>query len=135
MANIRLNFTMASNGVLTTPLNLSISSLVLADSGSLIRGKVLGVAAGSDATVIYKPSDKLESAYIYIRNLAAEKEDYIYVYADTAADDPVILKIAAGEFAFLPVPNDANLKAYGTKVDQIIEYGVFGNDSSAVRLS
>lgn len=135
MANIRLNFTMASNGVLTTPLNLNISSLVLADSGSLIRGKVLGIAAGSDATVIYKPSDKLESAYIYIRNLAAEKEDYIYVYADTAADDPVILKIAAGEFAFLPVPNDANLKAYGTKVDQIIEFGVFGNDSSAVRLS
>jgi hypothetical protein len=101
----------------------------------LIRGKVLGIAAGSDATVIYKPSDKLESAYIYIRNLAVEKEDYIYVYADTAADDPVILKIAAGEFAFLPVPNDANLKAYGTKVDQIIEFGVFGNDSSAVRLS
>ena len=74
MANVRTSLTLQSNGVMTSPLNLSVTSTVLADSGSLIRGKVLGVAAGSDATVIYKASDKLESAYIYIRNLATERE-------------------------------------------------------------
>jgi len=135
MANVRAALTLTSNGVMTSPLNLSVTSTVLADSGSLIRGKVLGVAAGSDATVIYKASDKLESAYIYVRNLAAEREKFIYVYADTASDDPVILKIAGGEFAFFPAQNDTNLKAYGTDVDQVVEYGVFGLDSSAVRLS
>ena len=116
-------------------MSLSASTNLLADSGSLIRGKVLGIAAGSDATVINKPSDKLDVAYVFIQNLATEKEDYIYVYADTAADDPVIMKLAAGEFAFFPAQNDTSLKAYGTKVDQLIDYGVFGLDSSAVRLS
>lgn len=135
MANIRANLTLQSPGVMSSPLSLNASANVLADSGSLIRSKVLGTSAGADATVINKPSDKLEVAYIFIQNLAVEKEDYIYVYADTAADDPVIMKLAGGEFAFFPAKNDTSLKAYGTKVDQLIDYGVFGLDSSAVRLS
>lgn len=135
MATIKAVLSLTSNGVLSSPLNVSVTSDVLADSGSLIRGKVLGTAAGSDATVIYKASDKLQAAYVYIRNLEKEKESYIYVYADTAADDPVVLKVAGGEFAFFPAQNDVNLKAYGTRVDQVVEYGVFGLDSSAVRLS
>ena len=135
MATIKAVLSLTSNGVLSSPLNVSVTSDVLADSGSLIRGKVLGTAAGSDATVIYKASDKLQAAYVYIRNLEKEKENYIYVYADTAADDPVVLKVASAEFAFFPAQNDVNLKAYGTRVDQVVEYGVFGLDSSAVRLS
>ena len=135
MASIRANLTLNSATVLSSPLALSVAVSVEADSGSLIRGKVLGTSAGSDATVINKPSDKLDSAYIYIRNFAAEREQFIYVYADTTTDDPVIMKIAGGEFAYFPAQNDVSLKAYGTQVDQIIEYGVFGLDSSAVRLS
>lgn len=135
MANIRANISLQSPGVMSSPLSLSASTNLLADSGSLIRGKVLGTSAGSDATVINKPSDKLDVAYVFIQNLATEKEDYIYVYADTSNDDPVIMKLAAGEFAFFPAKNDTSLKAYGTKVDQLIDYGVFGLDSSAVRLS
>ena len=135
MANVRVNLSVSSNTVMSTPLTLNVSTNINADSGSLIRGKVLGIGAGSDATVVYKASDKLQSAYIFIRNLAVELEDYIYVYADTASDNPVVLKIAGGQFAFCPVPNDVDLKAYGTKVDQVVEYGVFGLDSSAVRLS
>lgn len=135
MATIRVNLSLTGNGVMTSPLNITVGTTLQADSGSLIKGKVLGVAAGSDATVVYKASDKLDQAYIYIRNLALEREDFIYLYADTATDDPVILKLAAQEFAFLPIKNDVDLKAYGTKVDQLIEYGVFGLDSSAVRLS
>jgi len=135
MANIRANISLQSPGVMSSPLSLSASTNLLADSGSLIRGKVLGTSAGSDATVINKPSDKLDVAYVFIQNLATEKEDYIYIYADTTSDDPVIMKLAAGEFAFFPAQNDTSLKAYGTKVDQLIDYGVFGLDSSAVRLS
>ena len=96
MANIRANITLQSPGVMSSPLSLSASTNLLADSGSLIRGKVLGTSVGADATVINKPSDKLDVAYVFIQNLATEKEDYIYIYADTAADDPVIMKLAAG---------------------------------------
>jgi hypothetical protein len=135
MANVRVNLNISSNTVMSSPLTLNVSTNINADSGSLIRGKVLGTAVGSDATVVYKASDKLQSAYIFIRNLSNELEDYIYVYADTASDNPVVLKIAGGQFAFCPVKNDVDLKAYGTKVDQVVEYGVFGLDSSAVRLS
>ena len=39
------------------------------------------------------------------------------------------------EFAFIPAQQDQTFKAYGTDVDQIVEYAVFGLDSSAVTLS
>jgi hypothetical protein len=135
MALLKANLSLSGAGLMTTPLNLTVSASINADSGSLIKGKVLGVAAGSDATVIYKPSDKLDSAYVYVRNVDREREHFIYIYADTGADNPVVMKIAGGEFAFFPAKSDVSLKAYGTSVDQIIEYGVFGLDSSAVRLS
>lgn len=135
MALLKANLSLSGAGLMTSPLNMTVSSTINADSGSLIKGKVLGVAAGSDATVIYKASDKLDSAYVYVRNLDREREHFIYIYADTTTDDPVVMKIAGGEFAFFPAKSDVSLKAYGTAVDQIIEYGVFGLDSSAVRLS
>ena len=60
---------------------------------------------------------------------------YIFVYADSSSDDPVVMKIGGGEFAFVPAKNDQTMKAYGTDVDQMVEYAVFGLDSSAVTLS
>tara|TARA_Y100001938_G_C8048510_1_gene410303 strand:- start:412 stop:744 length:333 start_codon:yes stop_codon:yes gene_type:complete len=106
-----------------------------ADSGHVQRVKVLGTAAGSDAITVYKASDKLENAYLYIKNMSAEKEKYIFVYADSSSDDPVVMKIGGGEFAFVPAKNDQTMKAYGTDVDQMVEYAVFGLDSSAVTLA
>jgi hypothetical protein len=42
-----------------------------------------------------------------------------------------VAKIAGGQFAFIPVAVDKTFKAYGTKVNQTIEYGVFGYDNPA----
>lgn len=109
--------------------------VVRADSGSVQRVKILGTGIGSDAITVYKASDKLENAYLYMRNLNTEKEKYVFVYADTSSDDPKVIKLGGGEFAFVPVQNDQTLKAYGTDVDQMVEYAVFGLDSSAVTLS
>lgn len=120
---------------MTSNVNISVTSTVSADSGNMIRGKVLGTAAGSDDITIYKASDKVDNAYVYIKNMDAERENYIYVYADSASDNPVFMKVAGGEFAFFPAKSDQTLRAYGTKVDTIVEYGVFGQDSSAVTLS
>ena len=135
MGTIRATMRLSSSDVLSTTLDLSVSVNVEADSGSLQRVKVLGVAAGSDAHVIHKANEKLNSSYLYVKNLDTVRENYLYVYEEGATDDPVVMKLAGGEFAFLPVDPAADLKVYGTKVDQLLEFGSFGLDSSAVRYS
>ena len=135
MGTLRAVLTLASSNILSTALNINVQSTVDADSGNVIRGKILGTAAGSSAVTIYKASDKVGNAYVFIKNMDPEREIYIYVYADTSSDDPVIMKIAGGEFAFFPAKSDQVLKAYGTKIDTVVEYGVFGQDSSAVTLA
>ena len=134
MGTLKASLTLSTADVLSSDVQLTCSSSVNADSGSMMRVKLLGTAAGSDAITIYKASDKVGNAYVYIKNMDAERENYIYVYADSASDDPVIMKIAGGEFAYFPAKSDQVLKAYATKVDTIVEYGVFGLDSSSVKL-
>lgn len=135
MASVRVALNLSSPSVMSTALTIGVSMNVQADSGSVQRVKILGTSAGSNPITLYKASDKLDNAYLYVKNMAAEKERYIYVFADTATDDPVLLKIGGGEFAFLPVKNDQTLKAYGTLVDQIVEFAVFGYDDSSNTLS
>jgi len=135
MGTVRVSLRLSSADVLSTNLDLPCAVDIEADSGSIQRVKVLGVAAGSDSQVIHKANEKLNSSYLYVKNLETVKENYLYVYEEGATDDPIIIKLAGGEFAFLPVEPSADLKVYGTKVDQIIEFGSFGLDSSAVRYS
>ena len=127
-ANISLN----SPDVLSSTLSVGVGISTEADSGHLTRAKVAATSAGSSALTVYKASDKLDTAYVYIKNMDSIKENYIYVYVDSAT---VVLKLGGNEFAFMPIKNDITLKAYGTQLDQIIEYGVFGLDSSSVTLS
>ncbi len=135
MASVRVALNLSSPSVMSTALTIGVSMSVLADSGSVQRVKILGTSAASNPITLYKASDKLDNSYLYVKNMASEKERYIYVFADTTTDDPVILKIGGGEFAFLPVKNDQTLKAYGTLVDQIVEFAVFGYDDSSNTLS
>lgn len=134
MGSLITTISLRSSDVLSTDINLSVSSVVNADSGYISRSKVAATSATSALTV-YKQNDKLESAYIYIKNLDEERENFIHVFADTAADDPVVLKLAGGEFAFMPIDRSQTLKAYGTITNQIVEYSVFGLDDPANTLS
>jgi len=129
MATVRAALTLSSNGVLTSPLTLTVSSTLSVDSGSLIRAKVKGVAADTNDLAIYIANQCSERAYLYIKNLETELENYIYIHNDT--DSGLVAKIGGGEFAFIPVSPDKKYEVYGTRVDQMIEYGVFGNDNSA----
>jgi hypothetical protein len=104
------------------------------DSGSVIRAKVATTAA-SGAMTVHKADEKLVHSYLYIRNLDPVKENFLYVFADTTTDDPVVMKIGGGEFAFVPVQEDQLFKAYGTKAEQLLEYGVFGLDNASNFLS
>ena len=105
------------------------------DSGSLIRAKVKGTAADTDNLVVYKANDKSERAYIYIKNLEGELENYIYVRNETESNTALVAKIGGGEFAFIPLAPDKTYEVIATRVDSLIEYGVFGNDNSAVSLA
>ena len=130
MATIKANLTLTSAAVLTSPLSLSVSADLLVDSGSLIRQKVKGTAADTNDLAIYIANQCSERAYVYIKNLETELENYIYIHNDT--DTGLVAKIGGGEVAFIPVSPDKKYEVYGTRVDQMIEYGVFGNDNSSV---
>lgn len=135
MGSVRANIRISSTDVLATNVDISSGVSIVADSGNINRLKVVAVANDATSQVIHKANEKLNRAYIYVRNLATETEKYVYVFADTAADDPVLSKLGGGEFCFMPVDPAVTLKVYGTDVDQIVEYAVFGLDSSAVRYS
>lgn len=134
MANLRASITLNSADVLTSPLALTVAANILCDTGSLTRAKILGTTAGSanDARVVYKANDKTEVAVLFVRNLSEEREKYMYLHED---QEETFAKIPGGCFALVPVNPAKTIYIYGTDVDQIAEYGVFGLDSSAVALS
>ena len=134
MATVRASLTLNSADVMSSALNLVSSVTLTADAGSMIRAKVAQTAVNANALVVYKADDKLDSAYLYVQNLDTEKENYIYIYQDTD-NDGLVAKIGGGEFAFIPVAVNKTFKCYATKVDTMVEYGVFGLDSSAVTLA
>ena len=135
MAAVRVTLTLQSPDVLSSSLSIAVDSTVLVDSGSLIRAKVLGTAADTNDYIVYKANDKLENAYLFVRNLDAKKENYVYLRNETESDTALSAKIGGGEFAFLPIPPDKTVAVYATKVDTLVEFGVFGNDNSGTSIS
>ena len=135
MAAVRVTLTLQSPDVLSSSLSIAVDSTVVVDSGSMIRAKVLGTAADTNDYIVYKANDKLENAYLFIRNLDAKKENYVYLRNETESDTALSAKIGGGEFAFLPIPPDKTVAVYATKVDTLVEFGVFGNDNSGTSIS
>jgi len=134
MGSVRATLRLVSSDVFTTSVDISTSASVLADGGSIGRAKVLKTAVHNDALVVYKADDKLVNANLYVKNLESEKESYVYIYNDTDSDG-LVAKIPGGEFTFIPVAVDKTYKVYATRVDTLVEYAVFGLDSSAVTLA
>jgi len=129
MGSIRVNLTLNSTDVLSSSLSLSVAKNLIVDSGSLIRAKVKGTAEDTNDLAIYIVDQCTDRAYLYIKNMDAQLENYIYIHNDT--DTGLVAKIGGGEFAFIPVAVNKKYEVYGTVVDTQIEYGVFGNDNSS----
>jgi len=126
-----VTLTSAAGDLTTDALTLSDStSVTVTDMGTtgLARGKVTATAAGSSATTIYTADDYAAPVYIYIKNTDSTSTDYIYVYNDTTSGDPIVLKLAGGDWAFIPSIADKTLKAYATTNPTIVEFMVFGTD-------
>ena len=130
MSTLKATLTLNSASVLASPVNVSADFSAAADSGILSRAKVVKTAVDANALEVYTANDKTESAYLFLKNLELEKENYITVYNDTDSDGHVS-KIGGGEFCFIPVAVNKSYRVFGTKVDQMVEFGVFGLDSSA----
>ena len=128
MGNVRVGLSLNSTDVLSSALNISVAKSLVVDSGSLIRAKVKGTAEDSNDLCIYIVDQCTDRAYLYIKNMDSQLENYIYIHNDT--DTGLVAKIGGGEFAFIPVAVDKKYEVYGTVVDTQIEYGVFGNDNS-----
>ena len=116
--------------MLTSALALNTVANLTCDSGALIRAKVKATDHDNTALRIYAANQCNERAYLYVKNLDAELEQYVYVYNDSDSDG-LVAKIGGGEFAFIPVAVDKAYVVYATKVDTMVEYGVFGNDNSS----
>jgi|DEB0MinimDraft_10_1074344.scaffolds.fasta_scaffold02454_7 hypothetical protein len=134
MGNLVATLTLATTDVLTSDIRMSVTANVTADSGQMSRAKIAATGV-TGAFTIYKENDKQESAYVYIKNMSQEREQFIYVFNDTANDDSTVLKLGGNEFAFMPMERGQTLKAYGTVTNQTVEYGVFGVDDPAIMLS
>tara|TARA_Y100001938_G_scaffold134435_1_gene194941 strand:+ start:2097 stop:2501 length:405 start_codon:yes stop_codon:yes gene_type:complete len=133
MGTVRANLTISSTDVIATPVNVSAGKNFSANAGLVMRAKVKGTSAGSDDLTIYKENDKNVAAYLFVRNLNQDLENYIYIHNSTDSN-AAVAKIGGGEFCYIPVPFDKTFKAYGTLADQLIEFMVFGEDDSDTTL-
>jgi len=131
MATVTTKLTISSNDLVSNTLALdSSTSVTVSHTTGLARAPVTSTAKGSASgqITLYTADDFAATAYLYVKNTDITSTDYIYVYADTAADDPGLLRLAGGQFAFLPMNADTTLKAYTATSGTIVEWMVFGTD-------
>ena len=129
MATLKTSINLSSSDIITSStLGVTVNKTLTLDHGGIQRKKIIATSAGASATTIYEADDFAAIAYIYIKNLDTTESDYIYVYDETSSGDPVILKLAGGDWAWLPTIADKTLKAYASVDPTNIEFGVFGSD-------
>ena len=129
MATVTTKLTITSSDLTSQTLSLAINKAITAShTTGVARTKVGQTAVHASAALLYTADDYAATAYIYIKNIDTTATNYVYVYNDTTTGDPVMLKLAGGEFAFLPTNADKTLRAYGTNATSIVEWMVFGVD-------
>ena len=131
MATVTAEITLSSNDLLTDVLNLNTSVDLTASAASgLSRKTITSTAKGTTSgQVELAPSGVYTSPnYIYIKNTDTTSTDYVTVY-DDAGGDVDILYIPGGGWAFLPIMNGQNLKAYAATSGTVVEFMVFGTEA------
>jgi hypothetical protein len=131
MATVTAEINLSSNDLLTDVLSLNTSVDLTASAASgLSRKKITSTAKGTTSgQVELAPSGVYTSPnYIYIKNTDTTSTDYVTVY-DDAGGDVDILYIPGGGWAFLPIMNGQNLKAYAATSGTVVEFMVFGTEA------
>ena len=130
MATVTAAISLTSTDLLSDNLSVSVNtSITAANTSGLARRPVTATAVGSGATTLFEASDFSAPAYLYVKNTDTTASDFIYVYDDTTSGDPVILKLAGGDWAFMPLNAGLTLKAYATTNPTLVEFMVIGTDA------
>jgi len=104
------------------------ASITAAHTTGIARAPITSTAVGtaSGQVTLYTGDDYAAIAYLYIKNTDVTATDYVYVYKDGGTDN--LLKLAGGDFAFLPLIADDTLKAWATTSGTVVEWMVVGTD-------
>ena len=127
MATVTSKLTLSSTDLLSQTLNLSLTNAItVSHTTGLARAPITSTAIGttSGQVTLYTADDFAAIAYMYVKNTDTTSANYIYVYTGSN----IWLKIAGGEFAFLPMVADDTLKAYAETSGTVVEWMVFGTD-------
>tara|TARA_R110002012_G_scaffold18701_3_gene68338 strand:- start:197 stop:589 length:393 start_codon:yes stop_codon:yes gene_type:complete len=129
MATFKGTLSLSSSDLLSDALSFSTNTSVTAShTTGLARAPITSTAIGtaSGQVTLYTGDDYAAIAYLYIKNTDTTATDYIFVYKDGGTD--IWLKLAGGDFAFLPLVADDTLKAYATTNPTVVEWMVVGTD-------
>ena len=130
MATTTATLILATADLLSDSLALNTSAVLYNNpdyTTGLQRLKVQATAVHATATVSYTADDFAAGAYLYIKNTHATSTEYLWVYEDT--NDRVLLKMAGGDWAFMPLKGDTTIKAYAPSGNNpTVEFMVIGTD-------
>ena len=130
MATVTAAISLTSTDLLSDNLAVSVNtSITAANTTGLARRPVGATSVGGSATVLFEASDFSAPAYLYVKNTDSTATDYIFVYDGTTSGNPVILKLAGGDWAFLPLNAGISLKAYAQTGGTLLEFMVIGTDA------
>ncbi len=130
MATVTAKLTITSANLLSQSLNLTATSTASAThTTGLARAAVTSTAQGtaSGQVTVYTASSYTAPSYLYIKNTSTVSTNYIYIYADDAADSTIV-RLKGGEFAFIPTNSGVSLKAYTATSGTVVEYMVYGTE-------
>ena len=133
MATFKGTLSLSSSDLLSDALSFSTNTSVTAShTTGLARAPITSTAVGtaSGQVTLYTGDDYAAIAYLYIKNTDTTATDYIYVYKDGGTD--IWLKLAGGDFAFLPLVADDTLKAYATTNPTVVSFKVTMRDDHAL---
>ena len=131
MANVTAAVTVTSTDLLTDSLSSAVTKTITATATTgLARRPITSTAVGTSSgqVTLYTADDFAAIAYIFIKNTDTTATDYIYVFDDSTSGDPQILKLAGGDWAFMPTIADNTLKCFATTSGTVVEWMVFGTD-------
>ena len=141
MATTTATITLASSDITGDTLSLSTTAtLTKADSNEgLDQTQGIGrkTTTSNSQYVLYNGDDYTtnKAHKVYLKNMSSSNMEYMTVHVNAEelgrlyGGDVDILYIPGGGWAFLPIMNGQNLKAYAATSGTVVEFMVFGTEA------
>ena len=132
MATVTSKLTLSSTDLLSQTLNLSVTNAITASGTTgLARKAITSTAKATPAgqVTLHTAADFTAPAYLYVKNTDTTSTDHVVIYDATSAAEAIVLLLKGGEFAFMPLNNSIDLKAYAVTSGTVVEFMVFGTEA------